>query len=85
MGNFPLCIPKQDTIVFSDCPNDTSDFLLHHPFQIENLNRLTNEQRHGRPEERSNDHQLQGVDDTAVLGIEFDQDSVCIPIKYMYM
>ena len=75
MGNFPLCIPKQDAIVFRDGPNSSNDFLLRHRFQIDDLDSLRNEQRHGGPE-CSNDPQ--GVDDTAVLGIELDQDSVRI-------
>lgn len=70
MGNFPLCIPKQDGIVFTDCPNTPNDFLLRHRFQIDGFDSLRNDQGHGDPQSS------QGVDDTAVLGIELDQDSV---------
>ena len=71
MGNFPLCIPKQDGIVFSDCPSTPNDFLLHHRFQLD-FDSLRNDQGRGGPQSS------QGMDDTAVLGIELDQDSVCI-------
>ena len=79
MGNFPLCIPKQDGIVFRDCPNKSSDFILHHHFQIDDSDELRNEQR---TEERGgggggSTREPEGVDDAAVLGIEIDQDSVC--------
>ena len=73
MGNFPLCIPKQDGIVFSDGPKSANDFLLRHRFQIDDLDSLRNEQSQGGPEYSTDP---QGVDDTAVLGIELDQDSV---------
>lgn len=74
MGNFPLCIPKPDAIVFRDCPTDSTDFVLHHQIQIGN----TDEQRPTGPAESggySNDPQR--VNDATVLGIELDQDSVC--------
>lgn len=75
MGNFPLCIPKQDAIVFSDCPSTANDLLLRHRFQIDELDSLRNDQGRGDPE---SSNCPQGMDDTAVLGIELDQDSVCV-------
>ena len=80
MGNFPLCIPKQDAIVFSDCPGTSNDLLLRHRFQIDDFDSLRNDQGHGDPEPSN---YSQGMDDTAVLGIELDQNSVRIyTIKY---
>ena len=61
MGNFPLCIPKQDAIVFSDCPDGSNDYLLHHRFQIGDFDPLQSDQGQRDPDCR------QGVDDTAVL------------------
>ena len=79
MGNFPLCIPKQDGIVFRDCPNNSSDFILHHRFEIDDdVNVKRNEQRDARPrDDTSHSNEPQGMDDAAVLGVELDQDSVC--------
>ena len=74
MGNFPLCIPKQDAaIVFSDCPSTSNDLLLRHRFQIDDLDSLRNDQVRGDPESLN---YSQGMDETAVLGIELDQNSV---------
>ena len=88
MGNFPLCIPKQDGIVFRDCPSNSSDFILHHHFQLDNSDEMKNEQRTEDEEGAGAGSSAaagggdsvrgaQGDDDAAVLGIEIDQDSVC--------
>ena len=87
MGNFPLCIPKQDGIVFRDCPSNSSDFILHHHFQMDNSDEVKNE---GRTEVEGagggggaggdSVRGTQGDDDAAVLGIEIDQDSVRVAL-----
>lgn len=74
MGNFPLCIPKPEGIVFRDYPANSSDFVLHHQFQASDVN------EQGPTEQGENDgctNNDEVVDDAAVLGIEIDQDSVC--------
>ncbi len=81
MGNFPLCIPKQDAIVFTDCSSNSNDLLLRHRFQIDDLDSLRNDQGRGDPE---SSNYSRGMDDTAVLGIELDQNSVRIyTIEYI--
>ena len=73
MGNFPLCIPKPDAIVFRDCPTDSSDFVLHQQIQVDD----TDGQRPTGSTENSLTNGPQAVNDATVLGIELDQDSVC--------
>ena len=81
MGNFPLCIPKQDGIVFRDCPSNSSDFILHHHFQMDNSDEVKSEGRtEGEGAGGDSVRGTQGDDDAAVLGIEIDQDSVRVAL-----
>lgn len=76
MGNFPLCIPKQDAIVFRDCPNNSSDFLR---FRIDDLDVQESEQVEAKPgDDDGYSNEPHRANDAAVLGIELDQDSVRI-------
>lgn len=80
MGNIPLCVPKQETIVFRDCPSSSTNFVLHHNFQIDDSDEHRSDKtlpRTSQTDQPSNRASIQSEVDAAVLGIELDQNSVC--------
>ena len=85
MGNIPLCVPKKGPVVFTEGYDllPGSPVKQYYPYNtsVEDLTRAefeSNLEAASQYYQESKRHSFFIGDDTAIVGLEIDQDSVCV-------
>lgn len=79
MGNFPLCIPRQDGVIFGDYSDELEqgELAVHYKYQPSqhNLNPTVNDEMNTSGQDKH---------DGTILGLELEQYSVSVVTKGLY-
>ena len=75
MGNFPLCIPRQDGVVFGDYGSELEQDEALLQSKCKDWTSDDNAAQCNTDEEITNEY-VQDEIDTTILGLELDKDSV---------